>query len=52
MSLEPHNGGKERDVNLMHRKVSISVSLFVCACPHACVSAGKNRELDEDCQMT
>jgi hypothetical protein len=52
VSLESHNGGKETDVHLMHRKVSSSVNLFVCACLRACVYAGKNRELDEDCQMT
>ena len=52
MSFEPRNGGKETDVHLMHRKVSSSVSLFVYACPRACVCAGKNRGLNEDCQMT
>lgn len=53
MSLEPHNGGKESHVHLMHRKASNSVSLCVCACARACsVYAGKNRELDEDSQMT
>jgi hypothetical protein len=59
VSLEPRNGSKELVVHLMHRKAASSVSLCVCCCESVCsvcvcvcACASKNRELDEDSQMT